>query len=72
MQSVCNAEGKLLLSIERSLCGQCGGCVPVCFAEAIYLSPVSLEIDESRCNGCENCILFCPMGALKLNRERVL
>jgi uncharacterized Fe-S center protein len=54
-----------LISLDEMLCGQCGGCVPVCPVNAIFLSPQALEIDDGICNCCENCVEVCPVGALR-------
>ena len=59
----------LKVKIYEELCGQCGGCVPICTSEAIYLSPVELQIDNELCTGCGDCIEFCPVGALELADE---
>jgi ferredoxin len=55
----------LKVRIYHELCGQCGGCVPICTSGAIYLSPIELQIDNELCTGCGDCIEFCPVGALE-------
>jgi ferredoxin len=50
--------------IDSELCGQCGGCVPVCPVDAIYLSPSELAIDNDICTLCGDCVGICPVGAL--------
>ena len=54
------------IAINHNACGQCGGCVPVCPTNAVYLSPLALEIDDSLCTVCGNCVAACPVGALEL------
>ena len=56
----------LSIMIDRSRCGQCGGCVPVCTTDAIYLSSTALEIDEGLCTFCGDCVAACPVGALEI------
>ena len=55
-----------IAAVDGDLCGNCGGCVAVCPSDAIYLSPVRLEIDRDLCNGCGDCIMTCPVGALRM------
>jgi ferredoxin len=57
------------VKIHDELCGYCGGCVPICISEAIYLSPVELQIDQELCTSCDDCIEFCPVSALELADE---
>lgn len=57
------------VKIYDELCGHCGGCVPVCTSEAVYLSPVELQIDDELCTSCGDCIEFCPVSALELAGE---
>jgi ferredoxin len=54
------------IAIIDEACGRCGGCVPVCPTDAIYLSPLKLEIDDATCTACGNCVTACPVGALEL------
>ncbi len=56
----------LSVLIDLNVCGHCGGCVPVCPTDAIYLSPLALEIDDGLCTACGNCVSVCPVGALEL------
>jgi NAD-dependent dihydropyrimidine dehydrogenase PreA subunit len=58
--------GIAIIAIDFDLCGQCGGCVPVCPVDAIYLSPTELEVDREICTLCENCVAMCPTGALSI------
>ncbi len=53
------------IAIGQNSCGRCGGCVPVCPTDAIYLSPLKLEIDDTICTACGNCVTTCPVGALE-------
>jgi MinD superfamily P-loop ATPase len=55
-----------LLKINIALCGQCGGCVTVCATDALYLSPMKLEVDQTLCTACWACVTTCPVGALEL------
>jgi len=59
----------LKVKIYDELFGQCGGCVPVCISEAIYLSPIELQIDDELCAGCGDCMEFCPVSALEFTDE---
>jgi MinD superfamily P-loop ATPase len=57
------------IGVDNVLCGRCGGCVPVCAANAIYLASLSLEIDDLLCTACGDCVIACPVGALKLDHD---
>lgn len=50
---------------RRSLCVDCGACVPHCPSGALSQSPESLELsyDDDRCDGCGACSLVCPRYA---------
>jgi ferredoxin len=54
-----------MLAIDPSLCLACGGCVPLCAQEALFLSFERLECDDELCNLCGDCIDFCPVGAIE-------
>ena len=55
-----------IITIDESLCGECGGCVSVCPTNAIFLSKVLLEIDKDTCILCGICVIVCPVGALAM------
>ena len=54
-----------MLAISMKSCLQCGGCVPLCPAEALFLSFDLLVCDPALCSACGICIRFCPVGAIK-------
>jgi ferredoxin len=53
-----------MLNVDNDLCLECGGCVPLCPEEALFLSFDHLEIDAELCTLCGICEYFCPVGAL--------
>lgn len=55
-----------MLTLLRSRCGTCGGCVAVCPASALNLAETWLSIDHDRCTECGACLAACPAGALSL------
>lgn len=54
---------------DREKCTLCGGCVPVCDADAIAVFETFLEMDASRCRLCGDCVRGCPAGALRIERS---
>lgn len=56
-----------VVGIDSSVCGQCGGCVSVCGARALYLSSIRLELNPKLCDCCGDCIIICPVGALSFD-----
>lgn len=68
--------GKLLglaeLIVEEELClnlrgrlMHCSACRDICPADALNLTPDSVDVDETRCTGCNSCLPSCPAGALR-------
>ncbi|UCD18532.1 MAG: 4Fe-4S binding protein [Candidatus Zixiibacteriota bacterium] len=57
-----------MLEIDQDACLDCGGCVPLCPEEALFLSFNRLECDHNACTMCLICIQFCPVGALGESR----
>jgi len=53
-----------MLIVDPGLCLECGGCVPLCPEEALFLSFDRLEVDIDLCTLCNICIDFCPVGAI--------
>ncbi|SYZ74034.1 hypothetical protein TRIP_C60304 [Candidatus Zixiibacteriota bacterium] len=53
-----------MLEIYNDLCLQCGGCVPLCPVDALFLTFDHLECDQNLCTRCEICVEFCPASAL--------
>ncbi|MBM7854743.1 Fe-S-cluster-containing hydrogenase component 2 [Desulfohalotomaculum tongense] len=46
-------------------CSQCGECIDLCPAEAIYRDQKGVvRIKNSICVGCFSCVGFCPEGAM--------
>ena len=65
-----NGKGRGRLAHDRELCTLCGGCAPLCPADALTVHETFLVIDEQKCTACGACAPGCPMGALKLEVER--
>jgi len=57
-----------MLVIDYHLCLQCGGCVPLCPIDALFLSFERLECNQQLCTLCGICIMFCPNEALEVRR----
>jgi pyruvate formate lyase activating enzyme len=55
-----------MLTIDDEKCFQCGGCVPLCPIDALFLSFRQLECDHHVCTLCGICIKFCPNEALEI------
>ncbi|MEG6615544.1 4Fe-4S binding protein [Peptococcaceae bacterium 1198_IL3148] len=54
-----NADVKLIT------CTQCGECIDICPAEAIYRDNKGVvRIKKARCVGCFACVGFCPEAAM--------
>ncbi|MHA1377559.1 MAG: 4Fe-4S binding protein [Candidatus Helarchaeota archaeon] len=53
--------------VDKNLCIECGGCVSLCYVNALNIDPetFSLVYDEDRCVFCKLCIDACPRGAIK-------
>ncbi|HDL03371.1 MAG: ferredoxin [Candidatus Zixiibacteriota bacterium] len=54
-----------MLVVNESLCLECGGCVPLCPEDALFLSFNCLECNTDLCTLCRICIQFCPVGAIE-------
>ena len=59
-------KGNFAISIDYSLCGNCGACVAVCPESVLHLGTVMLTSDDDDCTGCNFCIISCPADALRL------
>ncbi len=51
------------IKIYDRLWGQYGGCASICTPQAIYLTPIELQIDDGLCTGSGDSIGFCPADA---------
>ncbi|PKK84860.1 MAG: ferredoxin [candidate division Zixibacteria bacterium HGW-Zixibacteria-1] len=54
----------VILVINNSICLQCGGCVPLCPEDALFLTFDHLKYDTDLCTLCGICIRFCPVAAI--------
>lgn len=54
-----------MLKVTGNHCLECGGCVPLCPEEALFLSFERLEVDHDLCIMCGICVNFCPVGAIE-------
>ncbi|MEW6013926.1 MAG: 4Fe-4S binding protein [Candidatus Zixiibacteriota bacterium] len=55
-----------MLIIAQELCLDCGGCVPLCPVEGLFLSFEDLFCDQALCTLCGACPEFCPVRAITL------
>jgi len=53
------------ISVDRSKCLSCSGCVSICQSGALTLRNLMIEVDK-KCTKCGSCVKFCPVGALSL------
>ncbi|MFZ5981056.1 MAG: DUF362 domain-containing protein [Candidatus Zixiibacteriota bacterium] len=60
-----------MLKIYPEKCLHCGGCVPVCPADALLLTAVTIICNHELCQSCGDCALFCPVNALELDIQYV-
>jgi pyruvate formate lyase activating enzyme len=60
-----NREPELLLN--RTLCGGCGQCIPVCTVFANSLLGRRSQIDRTKCVRCGTCVTTCPNQARRLS-----
>jgi pyruvate formate lyase activating enzyme len=60
-----NREPELLLN--RTLCGGCGQCIPVCTVFANSLLGRRSQIDRTKCVRCGTCVITCPNQARRLS-----
>lgn len=57
-------------SAAITTCNQCGECIPVCPARAIYRAKSGVVlIKKEECAGCLSCVAFCPRGAMFAHDE---
>ena len=51
---------------DEDKCTQCGACVGICPADALYKDAVTQEVffDSTKCIACELCIKACPPRAM--------
>jgi ferredoxin len=54
--------------VNHEKCDECGTCVSVCPADAIFLG-ARLEISADKCASCNICVAVCPFGALSSGGE---
>ncbi|MEW5922978.1 MAG: 4Fe-4S binding protein [Candidatus Zixiibacteriota bacterium] len=54
-----------MLFINNSICLQCGGCVPVCPEDALFLTFDHIECSDDLCTLCGICVRFCPVAAIE-------
>ena len=65
-------ERKHQVMYKRSLCVDCGACVPVCPVKIHSINPTTGEHEVDRsidCIGCRKCEEACPQGALSIVGE---
>jgi pyruvate formate lyase activating enzyme len=60
-----NREPELLLN--RTLCGGCGQCIPVCTVVANSLLERRSQVDRTKCVRCGTCVTTCPNQARRLS-----
>ena len=61
-----NGKGSGRLAHDRELCTLCGGCAPLCPADALTVHETFLVVDGQKCTACGSCVPGCPTGALRL------
>jgi len=54
----------MAVKLDIFKCCYCGGCVPICPEDAIYLAEKKITINEKYCTECGLCIKVCPVGAI--------
>ena len=52
------------LTVDNSLCVECGACVAVCAFDAIFLRAWGIQIIDEECTLCGICVQVCPTCAL--------
>ena len=62
--------GRARVSVDESLCNECGMCEDACKENAIALVDGRPHIDEARCIGCSDCVRSCQSDALSLGGRR--
>ncbi|NVM04932.1 MAG: 4Fe-4S binding protein [Candidatus Helarchaeota archaeon] len=55
--------------LDKNLCIECGGCVGLCYVDALRLDPetFSLIYEEEKCVFCKNCLDACPRRAITIS-----
>ncbi len=59
-------SGGMKVSVDTSLCTECGLCQSICQFEAIHDG----KVNTLYCEGCGACVLICPSKALSLVEEK--
>ena len=60
-----------VITIDRTLCTDCGACVVHCPTGALFCGEgMSLGYDAAKCITCELCRLACPFHAVVVAHER--
>lgn len=58
--------------IKNITCTQCGECINICQAQAIYRDKSEIvRIDKKKCVGCFMCVGFCPIGAMMMHKDMI-
>ncbi|KKM11638.1 hypothetical protein SY88_08135 [Clostridiales bacterium PH28_bin88] len=56
--------------VAMTTCDQCGECIDLCPAEAIYRDQGGIVmINKDECVGCYACVGFCPRGAMFMHHH---
>jgi ferredoxin len=57
------------IEFKEEECIDCGNCIAVCFAEALYFKKPEwkLKFDPDLCIVCELCVKACPLGLFKID-----
>ena len=63
---------ELVAAVDRTLCDECGLCMPLCPPAAILMRRDGLHVLADVCTGCRKCIAPCPVGALAMVSNPVL
>jgi Fe-S-cluster-containing hydrogenase component 2 len=59
--------------VDINVCNQCGKCIDICAAGAIYRSKAgTVLIKKSMCVGCYSCVEYCPTGSMRTHSSRTV